>query len=166
MRNVGRWAAVCLFIGGFPLQAQEVGSSFLQGRTRFSVTGGYASSNNKSDGVLGIGAGYYLLDGLEAGLDGEAWLGSKPHIYTVSPETRYIMTQFETIRPYLGGFYKRTFYDTLPNQDSVGGRAGLISTLSPHAYLTAGAVYEQYLNCDTAIYTTCSQVYPEIGISF
>jgi len=41
-----------------------------------------------------VWGGYYLLDGLEAGLDGEAWLGSKPHLYAASPEVRYVFYQW------------------------------------------------------------------------
>ena len=143
----------------------EVGAAFTQGRSRLSLGGGYGSFNNHSYGVVGIGAGYYVLDGLEAGVDGEAWLGDKPHIYTISPEVRYIVTQMQSFKPYLGAFYKRTFYDTLDNTNSFGGRAGFISPVSEHAYLSAGLVFEHINNCNKNLYDDCSLVYPELGIS-
>jgi hypothetical protein len=163
-------ARIVLFIIGFltiasGLQAQ-VGSTFSRGRSRLSISGGYGNFNDHQYGVVGVGAGYYFFDGFEAGVDGEAWLGDKPHIYTVSPEARYIVTQFESFRPYIGGFYKRTFYDSLDNTHSVGGRAGIISALSEHAYLSAGLVVEHIYDCNQALYDSCSQVYPEVGLSF
>ena len=138
---------------------------FAQGHSRLSLTGGYGSVNSKGYGVLGLGAGYYLLDGLEAGVDGEAWVGSKPHIYTVSPEVRYVLAQME-YKPYIGGFFKRTFYDTLTNLNSAGGRAGILTPLGERSYLTAGLVYEKFFNCNSATYGSCEQTYPEIGFSF
>ena|SRR5579864_5169424 len=139
---------------------------FGQGRTRLSISGGYGELNNNGYGVVGVGAGYYLLKGLEAGIDGEAWLGSKPHIYTVSPEARYIIQGLGQFLPYVGGFYKRSLYDTLAPLDSAGVRAGLITTLSPRTYLSVGLVFEQFFRCDSNLYGSCSQTYPEIGFAF
>ena len=145
----------------------EVGTDlFNAGRMRLSVAGGYGEWNSKSYGVIGLGAGYYLLNGLEAGVDGEAWLGSKPHIYTVSPEMRYILLELGQFKPYEGGFYKRSLYDDLVPLDSAGGRVGLITTLSPRTYLSLGLVFEKFFHCDSNVYPTCSQTYPELGLAF
>ncbi len=146
----------------------EVGADatlFGHGRTHISVSGGYGSSNNNSYLVLGLGAGYYLFDGLEAGLQGEAWLASKPHIYKVTPQLTYYLTGLSSFTPYLGGFYRHTFYDSLNDLDSAGGRAGAAFALGPHAYVSAGLVYERQFHCNTNTYGTCSQVYPEAGFS-
>ena len=68
-----------------PLAWGQVGASlFQQGNTRLSVNGGYGSFQSKDYVILGLGAGYYLWKGFEAGVDGEAWMGSKPHIYELS----------------------------------------------------------------------------------
>lgn len=139
---------------------------FSQGHTRLSIEGGYGTWNSHDYGILGLGAGYYVADGLEAGVDGEAWLGNVPHLYSVSPEMRYTFFQFETYKPYLGGFYKRSVYDRLTPLDSVGGRAGFATMISPHVALSAGVVFEKYFNCDSDRYGTCSQTYPEIGFAF
>ncbi len=155
-----------VFVVAAPVQAQVGASWAAAGRTRLSLTAGYVSSHEKDYAVIGAGAGYYLLNGLEAGLDGEAWMGSKPHIYSVSPGLRYTFTQMESMKPYVGGFYKRTFYDTLSDLSSAGGRAGVSSTLGEHTYLNAGLVYEKFFNCSETIYTDCDQLYPELGISF
>jgi len=141
-------------------------SLFGQGNTRIAASGGYASFNHNDYFVLGLGAGYYLWDGLEAGVSGETWVGSKPTIYTLSPQLNYFLPVELQWKPYLGGFYKKTFYQTdFSNLDSVGARAGFAIPLASHAYATAGAVYEKFLNCDSSIYANCSQTYPEFGVS-
>lgn len=66
----------------------------------------------------------------------------------------------------VGGLYKHTFYDTLKDRDSAGGRAGLTTPISEHAYLSAGVVYESYFSCNSSLYDKCSQVYPEFSLSF
>lgn len=147
-----------------PARAQ-VGASFGSGRSRFSLNAGYSAQNGHTYTVVGAGAGYYLAEGLEVGVDGDAWMGDKPHIYTISPGMRYVLTTLPSFKPYVGGFYKRTFYDTLPNRDSAGGRAGVVSPVSDHVYLSAGIVVEKMFHCDTSLYTNCTQVYPEAGLS-
>jgi hypothetical protein len=112
--------------------AGAAASLFQQGRTQLSLGAGYGNFNNNGYFVADLGGGYYLLDGLEAGLDGEAWLGSQPQIYI----------------------------------NSGGARVGLIFPLSPKAYLGAGLVYEHYFNCDTTVYSSCDDLYPEATIAF
>jgi hypothetical protein len=146
--------------------SQEGETLFQQGQTRLSVEGGYGSFDNNNYLILGAGVGYYVWNGLEAGLDSDAWIGSKPHVYEVSPRLTYVFYQFERWKPYIGGFYRRTFYDTLSDLNSAGARAGLITALGPRSYLSAGLVYENYFNCNTAVYSSCSEVYPELGIGF
>ena len=141
---------------------------FQRGRIELSAGGGYGVDNSKSYLILALGGGYYLRDGLSAGLSSEAWLGSQPQIYDVSPQVRYVFLD-STLRykPYAGVFYRRTFYDRLLSPlDSVGGRAGLVFPLSARAYLTGGAAYEHYFNCSTSIYASCDSVYPEVGLEF
>ena len=154
-----------LFFVGVPLFAQGSAQTtmFAQGKLRLGLSAGYGSWNSKDYGILGLGAGYYLVDGLEAGIDGEAWLGSRPHLYSVSPEVRYTFYQLEQFKPYIGGFYKRSLYDTFSPLDSAGARAGLVSPISEHAFLSAGIVTEHYFHCRSSVYGTCSQTYPEIG---
>ena len=141
-------------------------SVFGQGRAKLSVAAGYGTFDDKNYVILGAGAGYYLFDGLEAGLQGETWMGSRPHISKVSPELTYVFYQGEQLKPYLGGFYRHTFYDTIADLNSAGARAGVVTPWGEHTYVSAGLVYEGYLNCDKTVYSACSLVYPELGISF
>jgi len=71
----------------------------------------------------------------------------------------------DVVKPYIGAFYKRSFYDTLTPLDSAGGRAGVVTPVSPNAYLSAGLVFENYFHCNSTQYGNCSDVYPEIGLS-
>jgi len=166
MRKIGISAAVLVLTcaAGW----SQVGATvFQQGSTRLSLNVGYGSLNGNDYFIAGAGVGYYIYNGLEAGLDGDAWAGSKPHIYEVSPRLTYVFYQLDyPFKPYLGGLYRRTFYDTMKSVDSAGGRAGIISPIGEHTYLSAGLVFENYFHCDTHLYSSCSQVYPELGLAF
>ena len=158
---------VCVGLGGSTLYAQGVGASvFSEGHTRLSVAGGYGTWNDHDYGIAGLGAGYYLMHGFEVGLDGEAWFGNAPHLYALSPGVRYTFYQMDSYKPYIGGFYRRSMYDRFSPLDSAGGRAGLVTSVSEHTYLSAGIVFEIYFHCDSSRYGTCSQTYPEIGFAF
>jgi hypothetical protein len=140
---------------------------FQKGRVQLNVGAGYGLFNDHNYFVLGLGAGYYLLDGLEAGIDGEGWWGSQPNQYNVSPNIRYIFLNIPSYKPYVGAFYRRTFYNQeFSETDSAGGRAGLVFPFSAKTYLTAGGVFEHYFNCDKSLYSSCNDVYPEIGLAF
>jgi hypothetical protein len=155
-----------LILGTGAARAASDPGPFGQGRTRLSMTGGYGSENSKDYLVLGAGVGYYLVDGLEAGLDSEAWLGSKPHLYKVSPQLTYVLDTGWQYKPYLGGFYRHTFEDSQRDRDSAGARAGMITPVGEHAYLSLGLVYEAYFRCDKDVTNDCSEVYPEISLAF
>jgi hypothetical protein len=143
----------------------QVGAGFGAGRSRFSLSAGYSGVDDRHYTIVGAGAGYYFFEGFEAGIDGEAWMGDKPHIYAISPGLKYVVTTLPSFKPYVGGFYKRTFYDDLPNLDAAGARGGVISPLNENLYLSAGLVYEKVFDCDLALYDSCSRVYPELGVS-
>ncbi len=142
------------------------GASFDKGKTRLSLMGGWGQAFDQDYFVIGAGAGYYVLPGLEVGIDGESWVGNSPKIYKVTPEARYIFTQTGTsVFPYLGGFYRRTIYEDLEDADSVGGRVGVYMPLSQRTYFGIGGVFERQLDCNTDIYSHCSVVYPEFAFT-
>jgi hypothetical protein len=148
--------------------APDARSLFARGRLELAAGGGYGVFNDRSYVVLIGGGGYYLRDGLSAGLTGEAWLGSRPSIGDVSPALRYIFLDSAwRYKPYAGIFYRRTFYSRgLSPLNSFGGRAGLVFPLNPRAYLTGGAAYEHYADCDKSVYSSCDDVYPEVTLAF
>ena len=144
-----------------PAAAQSVAGAFSKGRTHFVVTAGSGSAFDQSYLILGVGASYYLIDGLNVGLLVETWTGSNPSLYKVTPSIQYVFHQVP-LKPYIGGFYRRTYIEGREDIDSAGARAGIHFQASPSAYLGVGAVYETYLNCSESVYRSCDSFYPEV----
>jgi hypothetical protein len=143
---------------------------FSRGSVRLSLLIGTGSSVTDTYLILGAGLGYYLIDGLEVGLDYEMWILADPVLHRLSPETRYVLHFVPTLKPYVGVFYRHTFVgDGIDDFDHVGGRLGAyIMPSASRMYVGAGAVYEHLLDCDDTSWYDCDAVYPEItiGISF
>jgi hypothetical protein len=137
------------------------------GRMTLLIGGGTAYENNIQYNytILGVGAGYYVVDGLEVGLDVEDWLGNGPRIYRVSPELHYVFYAIDPIKPYAGVFYRRNFIEGHDDVNSVGFRAGGLFLMSKRSYLGAGVVYDKYLNCSDSPFSSCSDTYPEIIVA-
>ena len=138
---------------------------FEKGSSRVSVVVGSGYTLNESYVILGLGAGYFVLNGLELGLDGQAWVGGDPDIYKLIPKATYILPTQSKIRPYAGVFYSRIFIDGYDDLDTTGARGGVYFTSDQKWFMGIGAVYESYLNCDKDVYSSCDDVYPEISFS-
>lgn len=139
---------------------------FEQGSLRVSIAAGSGEAFDNDYTILGFGAGYYVKDGVELGLDGEAWLGGDPGIYTLSPQAKYILSTPSRFRPYLGAFYTRSLVENEDDLDSIGGRGGVYLIQDDRWFIGLGAVYESHLDCDEDILDSCHEIYPEITISF
>jgi hypothetical protein len=139
---------------------------FRQGAQAVSVIAGAGSAFNDDYIILGVGYGYYVLKGLELGIDAQFWLSGDPSITKLSPQIRYVFTQPETVKPYVGAFYRRTYIDGLDDLDSIGYRAGLNFMGQGNFFFGAGVVYENYQDCSETVFTSCSDTYPEILFSF
>jgi len=142
-----------------------VSTAFSRNSTTFGVVLGSGSAFNDNYIILGLGVGYYVVDGLELGIDLQHWISGEPSITKVSPQIRYVFTQPEVIKPYVGAFYRRTYYGSyrgidLDDQDSFGYRAGAYFSANNGVYIGGGIVYEEYTDC--AAFTDCSSTYPEI----
>jgi len=155
-------AAVAAVVLSPPATAAEVAGVFSKGRTSLAITGGTGYAFNESYLVLGVGVNYYVLDGLSVGLSVESWSGSDPKLYKVTPSVQYVFHQIPKVNPYIGVFYRRTYVDGLPDINSVGGRAGVYLAAGRSAYIGLGAVYESYTDCNKALYSSCSDTYPEL----
>ena len=136
--------------------------AFSKGRMHFAVTAGSGSAFDESYLVLGIGASYYLVDGLGVGVHYEWWSGADPDITKLTGSVQYVFHQVQAAKPYLGGFYRRTDVGGLPDLDSVGGRAGVYIGAGRNAHLGLGVVYESYLDCSETIYRSCDSTYGEV----
>lgn len=157
-------AAVGLAVAASAAAAADVGAAgaFSRGRMHFVVTAGSGSAFDESYLVLGIGASYYLVDGLSVGAHYESWTGADPDLSKFTGSLQYVFHQMQAVKPYLGGFYRRTNVGGLPDLDSVGGRAGVYIGAGRNAYLGLGVVYESYLDCNETVYRSCDGTYGEV----
>lgn len=170
MKKILHFAAFASY--AFLLTGQAQAGSVTAGTSLFQAhrwRGSFSASSAQGVGetyiVAGLGLGYFIANGLEAGLDGEAWVGSSPQIYKLTPGIRYVYSGFERFWPYVGGFYRRTFYEGLNDLNSYGGRYGAYMALSGNAYAGIGGVYEILAGCDEKSYGSCTSSYPEITLS-
>lgn len=122
---------------------------FAKGKIRVGFYGGAGSTLGQTYVILGAGVGYYLLNGLEAGVDVEGWVLQDPTFWKVTPQVRYVLWQISPIRPYVGAFWRKTFVTgdnsqfIIPDYESYGGRLG-IAYQKGGSYVAVGAVYEKF----------------------
>lgn len=145
-----------------------ISTAFSKNSTSVSVVVGSGSAFNNDYLILGVGAGYYLVNGLELGVDAQYWISGDPSITKVAPKITYVFTQPKVIKPYVGAFYRRTFYGnyegrSVDDQSSYGGRAGAYFNTNNGVYIGGGIVYEEYMDCNQLI--DCSTTYPEMTFS-
>lgn len=139
--------------------------AFSRGSSRLAIHGGGATAFDQNYSVFGIGGGYFVADGIEAGIDAETWSGNAPRITRVSPQLRIVLNTSSSFNPYAGVFYQKMFIANRHDNDSVGGRAGLLYAAGRNAYFGAGVVYESHLSCDRTVYTSCNEIYPELSFT-
>ena len=135
---------------------------------RLTLLLGTGSTRTDNYFIIGGGLGYFLANGLEVGLDYEAWLFAEPVLQRLSPETRYVFHMVPVIKPYAGIFYRRTFVADHDDYNQLGGRLGAYYVpRSGRMYIGGGAVYERTLDCTSSDFVDCDSWYPEIsfGIS-
>jgi hypothetical protein len=143
-----------------------VPGAFAQTKIRVGVFGGVGNTLGQSYGLFGVGAGYYLVNGLEVGLDYEAWVFNSPTIQKLTPQLRYVVWQAGAIKPYGGVFWRNTWIsDNYPDYKSWGGRLG-VAYQQGRSYLALGIVYEQIIDNDELRYSDDSWTYPEISFWF
>jgi len=140
-----------------------VSTAFSKGATSIGIVAGSGTAFNDNYIILGVGVGYYVLNGLELGIDVQHWFSGDPSITKVSPQIKYVFTQAEVIKPYVGAFYRTAYIENYDNEDSYGYRAGAYFSGSNGVYVGGGIVYEEYADCPS--YLDCSNTYPEILIS-
>jgi hypothetical protein len=160
---VAALAGLLVFASSAPTAKADIVGTFAKGRTQLSVFGGSGYAFDETYFVIGAGISYYLVNGLNIGISGEAWTGGDPAIYKITPSVQYVFYQVPRVAPYLGAFYTHTDIADRPNLDSVGGRAGVYVSVGGNAHLGVGGVYESYLDCTKAQYNSCSNTYPELS---
>lgn len=148
-----------------PARAAEVAGMFRQGQASFMLEAGSGTAYNNSYLILGVGAHYFVVDGLALGLSYERWSGASPAIGQVTPSVQYVFYNAPTIKPYIGAFYRHTSVVGQPGFNSVGIRAGAYVHAGPRTAVGLGLVGENYMSCQPA-FGSCTQFYPEISIVF
>jgi hypothetical protein len=143
---------------------------FSRGSVRLSLMVGSGFTATDDYLILGAGLGYFLVDGLEIGLDYDIWFLADPVLNRLSPGVRYVFHQIPVIKPYVGGFYRHTFVGSgYEDFDYLGARLGIFYVpQSRGVYVGGGAVYEHMLSCKNSAFIDCDNWYPEIfvGVSF
>jgi len=167
MKKIGAALAMVATLAAATSATAQVGvaGAFASGRTHVVVSAGNGYAFNETYFVLGLGVSYYVINGLNVGLSAEYWSGADPHVWKISPSVNYVFYQVPVVKPYIGAFYRRTYVENLPDLNSYGGRAGGYVQAGRNAYLGAGVVYETYSDCNTAIYRSCSDTYPELSFT-
>ena len=171
LRILNKLAIAFVLLGtGQMVSAASVGTggvstAFSKDSTAVGVVLGSGSAFNDNYVILGVGVGYYVMQGLELGIDLQHWFSGEPSITKLSPQIRYVFTQPKVVKPYIGAFYRRTYYGDyrgieLDDQDSYGYRAGAYFSTDNRVYIGGGVVYEEYTDCNDS--TDCSSTYPEI----
>lgn len=150
-------------------RAKRAKGPFDKGQFRISGSGGTAGSFGNRYVTVGVGAGYFILKGLELGLDTQLWLGHDPFIADLSPGVRYVFHQTKSkVMPYLGVFYRYMIINDpkIDNISSLGGRGGIYYQISRSGYIGGGVAVETITGCDEKKYGSCYDIYPELAFAF
>ena len=166
MNRIGTISAFLVLLAVMlqPLQAQAgyASAPFSAGTARLSLFAGGATAFDRNYSIFGFGFGYYVMDGVEVGLEADTWSGNTPRIQEVSPQVRLVLNTRAAIKPYVGAYVRRTFIDGYANQDTVGWRAGGYFLTGQSAYFGVGLAQDTHLACDRTTYAACTETYPEL----
>lgn len=150
----------------FAAAATEAQTGFDRGTSRVSVNIGTSTTFSSNYVQIGIGAGYYPLDGLELGLDARLWLGGELDIYEAAPSVTYVFTQLGTLKPYGGLLYRHTFIEGREDLSAYGARGGIFLQQSQNLVVRAGVAAIRYRNCERTTGSDCTEYYPEVSAGF
>lgn len=167
IKNFSKWITQFSVIAlasaaAVPTLAQE--SQFSSGTVRFSGSLSASSGFDGSNVQVGVGVGYYLLDGLELGLDARSWLGGKYDVHELEPSITFVLSHFGSLKPYGGVMYRRTFIEDLEDTSAYGGRAGIFLQQTGNMHVRAGVAGIRYQNCDDTVRPDCWEFYPEVSV--
>jgi hypothetical protein len=146
-----------------PTDSESSRGPFAKGSVRITGLIGTGTAGSDQYLIAGIGAGYFIVKGLDLGLDYEAWLFGDPVFQRLSPGLRYIF-DLKAVKPYVGVFYRHTFVSDYDDFDQVGARAGVYIVPKGPMFIGAGAVYERLLDCNDSSFVDCDEVYPELTV--
>jgi hypothetical protein len=144
---------------------------FDQGRFGLSGGAGFSTAFGQRYFGVGLGATYYVLNGVGVGASTQVQWGDGPTILRVSPELRYVaqpLVYHWPVVPYVAGYYTHWFIGSMyEDVDAVGGRTGLLY-VSGSVVLGLGVGVEHVVNnCprDDAGNAVCNSIYPDLTIA-
>jgi hypothetical protein len=118
----------------------SVGTTFAYGQT-------YGSAN--------AGVGYLMKYGIAPNVELGYAFGNSPTLWSVRPGVTWFMP-VAPVRPYVGTYYTHWFVGSgLPDQDGIGGRAGL----SVGRVVSLGVAYDHVFGCSV----NCDSWTPQIS---
>lgn len=162
-----RAGAVMLLVATLAWSVPARAADFEQGTTRLSVSLGFGSAAGESYYAIGAGIGYYLINGLGAGVSAETRRGLEPDLTKITPWLEYSFAVSPTVRAYAGAFYRHTAVSGYDNYETWGYRGGLYFRTGRNVWAYAGLVHEQLIDCDGRPATvSCSDTYRELGAVF
>jgi len=150
----------------WPTPAAAQGGPFSKGTVRLSGSASARSGFGGGEFQLGVGLGYYPMDGLELGLDARTWLGSDYSVHELEPSATYVFAVSDQFTPYVGVLYRRTFLDGRDDLTAYGARVGVYLQQTRNMHIRAGVAGIWYQDCDATFITNCSQYYPEVTVGF
>ena len=162
---------VVLLILGIGIQAhagnnlEDRKTPFDRGQFTLVLGAGRHSTLGTSYVSVGVGAGYFVLDGLDVELLGVHAFGGPPSINGVSPSVRYVAQPLAhwPVIPYARAFYKHWFYgDPYEDVDTAGAGAGLLH-VNGRLIIGLGVIYEQVIS---ECFTDCDSVYLDVTLAF
>ena len=114
--------------------------------------------------IAGISGDYFIYDNLSLGLGYRGWFGGSPTIHQLTAPVNYYIPTDTKYRPYVGAFYRYTYFDgNVENYNSLGARAGL-AILFKNGYVGFGWVHEYRLDANEL--TDNHSGYPEVMVGF
>lgn len=153
-----------LSTGGGSLSASS--NVFSKNSVSLGVRLGSASVGSEDYTILGLSGNYFILDNLSVGLGYEKWYSGNPDVQKATVESTYFIPASETVRPYLGVFYRRIMIgDSLGDVNAYGYRAG-VAFVQNRLILSAGIVQEKY-ESDRGIFNdTHTYMEAAVGVTF
>lgn len=148
------------------LSAQTSADAFDKGTVTGTIALGSGQFFNEDYYIIGVGAGYYVTDGIELGIEVDAWTGGDPSIYEIMPKISYVYDSLSKVKPYIGAFYNRTFIEDRDDHDAIGYRAGIYTPVGERTYIGVGIVYSELQSCTETIFNDCSDTRSELSIIF
>jgi len=152
-----------IIIGAFVGKAYA--DPYQQGNIRNSLSLGGSEAFDNEYFLLGFGVGFFPVDYLELGVEGQYWLGGTPAIVKIGLQTQYILPLNSPVKPYAGIFYRNTIVSGFKDMYSNGFRAGLYYNPGQDFILGLGVVHENYLTGDKSEHDEYGKTYPEFTIS-